>query len=207
MSPSFSIKNGVRYRFYVSSALLRGRKADVGSVGRVPAAEIEDAVLAALQTQLRKEEFGNGPDLIGMVERVVVARDQLLITLAPSAATGMDNAMPEIRIPWQTKIRDSTAKVESDGETAAHNEGLIHSVIRSQAWIQSLRDGAYESIEMLAEANGLHPKVVRQALRLAFLSPDVTSAILEGRQPATLSLAQIPKLLPLSWTEHLRLLG
>ena len=26
MSPSFSIKNGVRYRFYVSSALLRGRK-------------------------------------------------------------------------------------------------------------------------------------------------------------------------------------
>jgi len=27
MSPSFSSKNGVRYRFYVSSALLRGRKA------------------------------------------------------------------------------------------------------------------------------------------------------------------------------------
>jgi hypothetical protein len=54
---------------------------------------------------------------------------------------------------------------------------------------------------------GLHPKVVRQALRLAFLMPDVTSAILEGRQPAGLSLAQIPKLLPLSWTEHQRLLG
>jgi site-specific DNA recombinase len=142
-----------------------------------------------------------------MCERVVVARDQLLITLAQSsAAAGMDNAMPEIRIPWQTKIRDSTAKVESDGETAAHNEGLIHLVVRSQAWIQSLRAGAYESIEMLAEANGLHPKVVRQALRLAFLSPDVTSAILEGRQPASLSLAQIPKLLPFSWTEHLRLL-
>jgi len=27
MSPSFSTKNGVRYRFYVSSALLHGRKA------------------------------------------------------------------------------------------------------------------------------------------------------------------------------------
>src|SRR5229473_3902846 len=34
MSPSFSTKNGVRYRFYVSSALLRGRKAATGSVGR-----------------------------------------------------------------------------------------------------------------------------------------------------------------------------
>lgn len=40
MSPSYSTKNGIRYRFYVSSALLRGRKADAGSVGRVPAAEI-----------------------------------------------------------------------------------------------------------------------------------------------------------------------
>ena len=44
MSPSFSSKNGVRYRFYVSSALLRGRKAGAGSVGRVSAAQIENAV-------------------------------------------------------------------------------------------------------------------------------------------------------------------
>ena len=47
------------------------------------------------------------------------------------------------------------------------------------------------------EANRIHPKVVRQALRLAFLSPGVASAILEGKQPASLSLARIPKLLPL----------
>jgi len=60
---------------------------------------------------------------------------------------------------------------------------------------------------MLAEAIRLHPKVVRQALRLAFLSPDVTSAILEGNQPAPLSLTEIPKLLPLPWREHRRLLG
>ena len=120
----------------------------------------------------------------------------------------MDGAVPEIRIPWPTKARDSTVALESDGEAVgAHNEGLIQSVVRAQAWVQSLRDEAYDSIEMLAEANHLHPKVVRQALRLAFLSPVVTSAILEGRQPATLSLTQIPKLLPLPWTDHRRLLG
>ncbi len=38
MGPSFSTKNGVRYRFYVSSALLRGRKGKAGSVGRVSGA-------------------------------------------------------------------------------------------------------------------------------------------------------------------------
>src|SRR6267378_4993969 len=50
MSPSFSSKNGVRYRFYVSSALLRGRKTETGSVGRVSAADIEGMVRAALKT-------------------------------------------------------------------------------------------------------------------------------------------------------------
>jgi hypothetical protein len=41
MSPSYSTKNGIRYRFYVSSALLRGRKDAAGSVARIAAAEIE----------------------------------------------------------------------------------------------------------------------------------------------------------------------
>ena len=95
----------------------------------------------------------------------------------------------------------------NDESESAHNESLIQSIVRAHGWMRSLQDGAYGSIEQLAEANGLHPKVVRQALRLAFLSPDVTSAILEGRQPKVLSLAQIPKLLPLSWTKHRPLIG
>ena len=207
MSPSFSTKNGVRYRFYVSSALLRGRKAEVGSVGRVSAAEIEGEVLAALKTLLKNGEFDNGPDPIGVVERVVVGRDQLLITLARSSSDTMHGAIPDIRIPWQAKVMDSTAAVECDGEIEVHNESLIQSVVRAHVWMHSLREGTYGSIEMLAEANRLHPKVVRQTLRLAFLAPDVTSAILEGRQPPGLSLAQIPKLLSLQWIVHRRLLG
>jgi DNA invertase Pin-like site-specific DNA recombinase len=51
MSPSCSTKNGVRYRFYVSSALLRGRKAEVGSVGRIAAQQIEHAVVQALRSR------------------------------------------------------------------------------------------------------------------------------------------------------------
>jgi site-specific DNA recombinase len=210
MSPSFSTKNGVRYRFYISSALLRGRKDEVGSVGRVSATDIEETIRAALSLQQGQGPKGsNGrPDTLERVERVVVARDQLLINLTRSSdANEVDNgAISEITIPWPTKARDSTVAVE--GETVgAHNEGLVQSVVRAHAWMQSLRDGMHESVERLAEANRLHPKVVRQALRLAFISPDITSDILEGRQPAGLSLSRIPKLLPLPWTEHRRLLG
>jgi site-specific DNA recombinase len=96
-----------------------------------------------------------------------------------------------------------------DGESAQEgprNVGLIQSIVRAHAWMHHLRDGTYASIEVLAETDCLHPKVVRQALRFAFLSPDVTSAILEGRQPTGLTLARIPKLLPLPWKEQRYLL-
>jgi hypothetical protein len=38
-------------------------------------------------------------------------------------------------------------------------------------------------------------------------SPELTSAVLDGKQQTGLTLARVPKLLPLSWMEHRRLLG
>jgi site-specific DNA recombinase len=206
MSPSFSSKNGVRYRFYVSSALLRGRKEAAGSVRRVAAAEIEGAILRALKTHQQSKGFQAAPISIEQVERVAIAHDHLLIRIATGAEND-DRAQQEIRIAWTGNAKDTTIVVDgknsSEGE---RNEGLIQLIVRSHVLVQSLRDGTHESIEALAEANHIHPKVVRQALRLAFLSPDITSAILEGKQPAELSLARISKLLPLSWREHRRLM-
>jgi site-specific DNA recombinase len=208
MSPSFSSKNGVRYRFYVSSALLRGRKAEAGSVGRVSATEIESAVLTALQPNQGREEANNGYDPFGVVERIVIARDQLMLTIASSAASEVDRTTAKIRIAWSPKTADPVPATRSDDvQLGMYNEVLVQSVVRAHSWVRSLRDGTYQSVENLAEANCLHPKVVRQALRLAFLSPEITSAILEGRHPPALSLAQIPKLLPLPWAEHRRFLG
>jgi len=49
MSPSHSNKLGVRYRYYVSQAILQQRKAEAGSVARVPAPEIETLVLDGIR--------------------------------------------------------------------------------------------------------------------------------------------------------------
>ncbi len=206
MSPSFSSKNGVRYRFYVSSALLRGRKEAAGSVSRIAATEIESAVFAALEADKKGSKSDNGLSAIEMVERVIIGRHQLQIKVV--AAADSDDAAREIRIVRSAETRGTSIRLEGNsGSEAARNEGLIQSIVRAQVWVRYLQDGTYDSIEALAEANLLHPKVVRQALRLAFLSPDVTSAVLEGSQPAVLSLARVPKLLPLAWTEHRRLLA
>jgi site-specific DNA recombinase len=205
MSPSFSRKNGVHYRFYVSAALLRGRKTEAGSVGRVPAGQIDSVVLAALKPDGRPD---NEHCSIEVVERVIVSRNHVLLTIADSSATSDGSRVTaEKRLAWPANPKDVAVQVESDGATrAAFNERLIQSVVRAHAWVHCLRTGAYQSIEQLARTNRLHPKVVRQNLRLAFLSPDVTSAILEGRQLRGLSLVQIPKLLPLRWADHRLLL-
>ena len=49
MSPSHANKQGVRYRYYVSQALLQNRKAEAGSVSRVSGPDIEAIVVEALR--------------------------------------------------------------------------------------------------------------------------------------------------------------
>ena len=53
MSPSHANKRGVRYRYYVSQALLQNRKAAAGSISRVAAPEIEELVSAAVRPHIR----------------------------------------------------------------------------------------------------------------------------------------------------------
>jgi site-specific DNA recombinase len=209
MSPSYSTKNGIRYRFYVSSALLRGRTAEVGSLGRVSAVAIEDAVRTAVNARpLERSDRNNGAsDAIEVMERVVVARDELTIFLAPVGDPADNDATMQIRIPWAVKASNPAGSVDYGENVGAHSDGLVQSIVRAHAWNHALVTGTHASVEELAEAEGLHPKVVRQALRLAFLSPEVTSAIFEGEQPSGLSLARIPKLLALPWADHRRMLG
>ena len=52
MSPTHANKKGVRYRYYVSQALLQNRKAEAGSVARVPAPEVENLVCDGVRRQL-----------------------------------------------------------------------------------------------------------------------------------------------------------
>jgi site-specific DNA recombinase len=203
MRPSFSTKSGVRYRFYVSSALLRGRNLAVGSVRRVSAARIEDAVRATLASHRQAGRPNDATFDIEQVHRVVIARDELSIGLL---GLKVDDPQRELRIPWTNEASNSATVVDHENApNGGHNEGLIHAIVRAYTWVRRLSDGTHESVEDLAKANGVHPKVVRQALRLAYLSPEIASAAIEGRQPSTLTLARIPKLLPFPWSKQNRL--
>ena len=55
----------------------------------------------------------------------------------------------------------------------------------------------------------LSPSYVALLLRLTFLAPDITRAILEGRQPGTFTAQKLVTYsgLPLAWPEQRRALG
>jgi hypothetical protein len=92
----------------------------------------------------------------------------------------------------------------SDGKP---DQKLLQAVVRAHACLSDLQSGRFSTIEELATAAKIHPKVARQGLRLAFLAPEVTSAILRGERSEALTLRQMPKPLPLAWTSHRQSFG
>jgi site-specific DNA recombinase len=209
MSPSFSMKKGVRYRFYVSSALLRGRKDKAGSVTRVSAAAIEDVIIQALRAEPPKSEVED-IDLLSRLSSARLGKGEIVLAVQEPDITAQNgegrSPITEIRIAWNSR-EGAIAVSQPVPGSGEFDQKLIQALIRARCWAATLVNNDFVSVEQLAATVKLHPKVVRQNLRLAFLSPDITSAILEGRQPSGLSLTKIHKLLPLPWTEHQRLLG
>src|SRR5262249_45428875 len=87
MSPTHANKGGARYRYYVSQAVLQNKPPPSGLVGRVPAAEIEALVVAALRNHLSASSAGeqlpdNDRDLLERhLERVTLTPNHLELRL------------------------------------------------------------------------------------------------------------------------------
>jgi DNA invertase Pin-like site-specific DNA recombinase len=198
MTPSFSSKNGVRYRFYVSTAL-RGRKDKAGSIRRISAPEIEAIVEVGVREQLKTPNGGpTRESIFARIGRVVVKANAIAVT----ARIDDDNPVSRtFELPWATREKSGLAGIEPT-PNGKPDQKLLQSVVRAHAWLNELSRGTHTSIESLATVVKLHPKVIRQALRLAFLAPEITESILQGEQPAHLSLATIPFALSLAWAKQ-----
>jgi site-specific DNA recombinase len=83
MSPTHSNKLGVRYRYYVSHAVLQKRKADAGSVARLPAPEVETLVLDGVRKHLAATAGAELP--IAMADRDLIERHVERIMVKPHA--------------------------------------------------------------------------------------------------------------------------
>ncbi|WP_348273251.1 recombinase family protein [Methylocapsa sp. D3K7] len=91
MSPSHTLKKGVRYRYYVSSPVVQGRKNEAGSLKRVPAVEIEKLVIGALREHAcagRQATKLTDKELVDTrLGRAVIRSREIEVTLAESPET------------------------------------------------------------------------------------------------------------------------
>ena len=214
MSPSFSTKRGVRYFFYVSAALLRRGSHKTGSLPRTSATPLEQTVVKIVsQCSGKQDEALSDRDLLeDQVERIVVGKDRLQIELKPipeqansidpsSSADPGNEGHRSVTVPWSPTSTRPLVQIDERGTkpSSSPDPSLVQAVGRAHAWIRQLSDGTYESIEELALAHGMNVKVVRQAIRLGFLAPDIVVAILTGDRSPTARLTASQSDLPLSW--------
>jgi hypothetical protein len=212
MTPSHTNKGGVRYRYYVSCVLAQRRKGEGGSVLRVPAVEIEAAVLAALRearcapgTSTEGATSSSGEELWGVLSRVTVHADHLAIAWSESA----DDETREVLAPWtrapHRRLRRVITKEDVSGPErmrpirAEARTRLLHAIARARRWVDQLVSGAVRSTAELAKQEGCSERSVRMTLNLAFLSPELVGAALDGRLPHRVGLTRLMDV-PADWS-------
>jgi hypothetical protein len=82
------------------------------------------------------------------------------------------------------------------------NDTLIKALVRAHRWRRRIESGQAKSITALAEQDGITDAYVCRLLPLTCLAPDIVEAILDGRQPKGLRLAELLGNGPVAWEEQ-----
>jgi site-specific DNA recombinase len=258
MTPSYAVKNGTRYRYYVSRPLITQDQSEGATALRIPAAEIEHLVTSRVRqwlldpgniyqaTQLpdlsaqrrliaRAGKIGKSwPELRGirqrallttLIDRIDVGADEIDIHLRPTRLTALlDVAVTPLQsethdeiqilsIPVRLRRCGREITMRMDGTdlfaTAKPDARLVKLLIRARQFNATLRDSDGVLFAALAKRQGVSPSYFTRLVRLSYLAPDITEAILDGRQPADLTADKLlaHSRLPLGWHEQRTVLG
>jgi hypothetical protein len=82
------------------------------------------------------------------------------------------------------------------------DDTLIKALIRAHRWRRRIESGKAKSVTDLAEQEGVTDAYVCRLLPLTCLAPDIVEAILDGRQPKGLRLAEMLGNGPLAWNDQ-----
>ena len=113
-----------------------------------------------------------------------------------------------IRIPIRLQRRGGRKLIMTPEGVAAparkpsRDETLVKALVRAHRWRRRIESGQAKSITDLAEQEGVTDAYVCRLLPLTCLAPDIVEAILDGRQPKGLRLAEMLGNGPLAWEEQ-----
>ena len=231
MVPTHATKAGIRYRYYVSLPCLHGeaRTADVGSVPRVPAAEIEDIVVKSLNEHLsgqREKPISatTGHSKIAeLIARIDVHKDQLAVRLRsrenPETTKPTDDIEPTdecvLSIPWQKppskRFRQillpyGVLRSEVRPERPERRHRLVRAIAKGRCWLDEIISGSVTETEQIALREHCSVRHVNMTISLAFLAPDLVRAAVEGGLPRGINIERLRDA-PAEWRRQFEALG
>jgi site-specific DNA recombinase len=218
MSPSHARKRGVKYRYYLSSALLHGMAGGAGSVCRVPATEIEALVVRSVREHLKPAAPIDDRSLIDThVARVEVQPEQLVIHFARAKTSDRQRANGDsiLNVRWRktpsTRRRESLlpAGLPPQHARLIRSESralLVVSIARGRRWLDELLADAIANAESIAKRERCSVRKVNMTISLAFLAPDLVKAAIAGRLPHGMGVARLADM-PAEWPRQHQMLG
>ncbi len=147
MTPTHANKKGVRYRYYVSHALLQGRGAgEAGSVARISAPDVEALIANGLRANSNAGDYASDREIVeNHLGRAIVGRDQITITLRsgdPAGAASDWNDALTISVPFTPTLplRQRISHAPSGGQAIdeATRSALLMAIARSRAWVDMI---------------------------------------------------------------------
>lgn len=265
LTPTYAIKKGTRYRYYVSSSLVREAKGNGAGGWRLPAGDLEGLVISRLrnffadpaalldaidndlpnglgQGQLTKrgrqiaEELSTEtsdkakPTLMALRCRVTIYSDRIEIAFCrgrvsellagqsidlaaqPQRSVPACHDVMTLSVPARLKRvgREMRMLVEGADDQAAADPSLLRVIARAHDIQGRLSQNTGLTVHDIAREERVTAAYIYMLLRLPWLAPDITTAIVNGRQPQQLSAKTLmlkASRLPASWTDQRTLLG
>ena len=264
LTPTYAIKKGTRYRYYVSTSLLTGGGKTQSSGRRIPAGDLERLVIDRLRVfladhgalldaldewketirhqqlvsrsrQLADELGAQAPDavkatLTALLRRIEIKTDRVdiavsrasLIALLSQATTDPAITQPRpaddgddlltLTAPARLKRagREMRMVVANGDDQSAPDPSLLRIIARAHDIQAQLAQNAELTVHDIAHAEGVSSAYVYSLLRLPWLAPDITTAIVNGLNPPQLTAKKLMRLtgqLPVDWAEQRQLLG
>ena len=265
LTPTWSVKKGTRYRYYVSTSLVTGDGRSPSTRRRIPAGNLESIVIDRLRTffsnrgelldaindeiddgvgrkplierarQMADELSARAPERIkaifmSLIRRVEVRPDCVKVDISTSrlaallASTSIDlatqNHQPTdssdriltLTAPAELKRvgREMKLLVDDHGDNREPDMGLLRIVARAHDIQTRLAEDTSLTVHDIAREENVTAAYIYVLLRLRWLAPDITTAIVNGRQPPQLNAKKLMRLtahLPADWTEQRALLG
>jgi DNA invertase Pin-like site-specific DNA recombinase len=158
-----------------------------------------------------------------LVEKIIVDEKTIIIKLRRGLLLGEDVPSCTSKAARDSAVQLTAAAVftrrgaetklvlpglAQQKQTAKCDPALIKAIARGRAWFEELATGRARSLQELAKRDGISRRYIRRLVGLAFLSPQLVEAILQGRQSVELTATRLTELdLPLDWTEQHKLLA